>query len=139
MRGDIWISMAWSGDVFQINSMGHPEIRFVVPDEGVMFWTDSMVIPAGARHPLDASIYIDYVYQPRIAAMIADWVWYISPVPAAKRIVAEEFGDVAVARSPLVFPGPDVSATTLTRDYYVFADQAEFGDWVGTFQPIVYG
>ena len=137
-RGDVWISMAWSGDVFQINALGHPEVSFVVPDEGAMFWTDSMVIPAQAQHPLDATIYMDYVYEPRIAAMIADWVWYVSPVPEAKEIVAEDLDDPQVARSPLVFPGEDVSTETRVRDYRVFADDAEFADWVAIFQPIVY-
>jgi spermidine/putrescine transport system substrate-binding protein len=137
-RGDVWISMAWSGDVFQINALGHPEIGFVVPDEGAMFWTDSMVIPAMAQHPVDAAIYMDFVYEPRIAAMIAAWVWYVSPVPEAKKIVAEDLGEEEVAGSPLVFPGPDVSAGGRVNDYFVFADPAEFDEWVATFRPIVY-
>ena len=137
-RGDVWISMAWSGDVYQINALGHPEVRFAIPQEGAMFWTDNMVIPAGAEHPLDAAIYMNYVYEPRIAAMIADWVWYVSPVPEAKQIVAEDLGDPDVANSPLVFPGDDLAAGGRVNDYPVFADGAAFDEWVGTFQPIVY-
>ena len=88
-RGDIWISQAWSGDIFQANQLGHPELSFVLPDEGAMFWTDNMMIPVGAAHPRDAMSYIDFVYRPNVAAMIADWVWYISPVPAAKEIIRD--------------------------------------------------
>jgi spermidine/putrescine transport system substrate-binding protein len=137
-RGDIWISMGWSGDVYQINALGHPELRFAMPDEGAMFWTDNMVIPAGAQHPLDAIIYIDYVYDPRIAAMIADWVWYVSPVPEAKQIVAEDLDDPEVANSPLVFPGEQVAREGV-RDYPVFANSDAFNEWVRLFQPIVFG
>jgi len=82
-RGDIWIGQAWSGDIFQAQQSGS-DLSFVVPDEGAMLWTDNMMIPANAKHPLDAMAFIDFVYRPDIAALIADWVWYVSPVPAAK-------------------------------------------------------
>jgi spermidine/putrescine transport system substrate-binding protein len=36
-RGDIWACQAWSGDIFQANQLGHPELRFVLPTEGAMF------------------------------------------------------------------------------------------------------
>ncbi|HEX9123355.1 MAG TPA: spermidine/putrescine ABC transporter substrate-binding protein [Actinomycetota bacterium] len=146
-RGDTWATMAWSGDIFQINALGHPEMRFVVPDEGAMLWTDNMMIPAGARHPVDAMEYIDFVYQPKVAAMIADWVWYITPVPDARAIIAGEFGDREVANSPLVFPGPELARLNAegsdagggARDYYVYRDPREWDRWVSTFLPIVYG
>jgi spermidine/putrescine transport system substrate-binding protein len=44
---------------------GYPELKFVVPDEGVMFWHDNMMIPVGAENPLDALTYMNYVYDPR--------------------------------------------------------------------------
>jgi spermidine/putrescine transport system substrate-binding protein len=152
-RGDIWISQAWSGDIFQANQLGHPELRFALPDEGAMFWTDNMMIPAGAAHPRDAMTYIDFVYQPHVAAMIADWVWYVSPVPAAASIIRDRFDDPAVADSHLVFP-PDVafdgSSSALGsggsdpssgigefRDYYVFRSEEEIAAWRRTFGGIM--
>lgn len=155
-HGDIWITQAWSGDIFQANQLGHPELRFVLPDEGAMFWTDNMMIPAGAAHPRDAMTYIDFVYRPDVAAMIADWVWYISPVPAAASIVRRRFGDPAVADSDLVFPPDQVvdgsSAPPLPsaegtpgspsgrqdmRHYYVFRSQEEIAAWRRYFGGIV--
>ena len=82
--GEIWASQAWSGDVFQAQQLGSEGLRFVVPDEGAILWTDNLMITRNARHPVDAMTYIDFVYRPDVAAMIADWVWYISPVPAAR-------------------------------------------------------
>ncbi len=152
-RRDTWISLAWSGDIFQLNNLGQPDLRFVVPAEGAMFWTDNMLIPANAAHPLDALTFMDFVYRPRIAAMIADWVWYVCPVPAAKPIVAKQLDDKAVARSPLVFPGAGlighaVEGTTgdggpellgsRIRNYYVYADADEYRAWADTFEPIVF-
>ena len=145
-RGDTWLSLAWSGDIFQMNQLGHPELRFVMPEEGTMFWTDSMMIPAGARNPIEALELIDFVYRPRVAALIADWVWYVSPVPAARPVVARKLDDPAVARSPLVFPsmheltgGEEVGELdTRVLDYYVFADAGDYERWRSTFEPTIY-
>lgn len=156
-RGEIWVSQAWSGDIFQANALGHPELRFVLPEEGAMFWTDSLMIPKGAEHPLDASTYMDFVYDPYVAALIADWVWYISPVPDAKLIVADRLGDPTVANSPLVFPpeellegrelprpaprdrsGPLLAGSDL-NNYYRFIDEREQEEWRKTFSSVVAG
>lgn len=149
-RRDTWVTLAWSADIFQMNNLGRPELRFVVPSEGAMLWTDNMLIPRNAAHPLDALTFMDFVYRPVVAAMIANWVWYICPVPAAKRIVARRFGETAVARSPLVFPGPDLIGDPVSvggdgallgsrlRNFYVYADAAEYREWASVFEPIVY-
>ena len=66
--GNAWISQAYSGDIYQLNNSGSPDIKFVVPEEGATFWTDTMSIPKNAKHPLDAITYMDYVYRPEVAA-----------------------------------------------------------------------
>ena len=117
-RGDIWIAQAWSGgDIYQANRLGHPELRFVVPEEGAILWTDNMAIPRQAQHPVDATMLMDFVYRPRVAALIADWVWYVCPVPGAQRIVRDVLGDEQVADSPLVFPGEDLLGEAVTEDW----------------------
>lgn len=139
-RGDTWISQAWSGDVFQEQQLGSTELRFVVPDEGAMFWTDNMLIPRNARHPRDAMTYIDFVYRPDVAAMIADWVWYISPVPAAREIIAKRFDDPSVARSPLIFPTAESLAPAgQLKQYRVFANDQEASTWDSIFGSIAFG
>jgi spermidine/putrescine transport system substrate-binding protein len=65
--GNAWISMAYSGDIFILNNSGSPDIKFVIPKEGAALWTDNMMIPKGAKHPLDAITYMDYVYRPDVA------------------------------------------------------------------------
>ncbi len=148
-RGDVWISQAWSGDIYQANRLGHPELRFAVPSEGVMFWTDNMLIPRGAQHPLDALELMNFVYEPKVAAMIADWVWYICPVPAARGIVANRLHDPRVANSPLVFPtrkllGPSITEggdrlylNSPLRDYPRLATREERAEWQRIFGAVV--
>ena len=131
-RGDIWISQAWSGDIFQARASGYPHLEFVVPEEGVMHWTDNMMIPMHASNPQSAIMWMDFYYQPGVAARVADWVNYITPVPAAQAIIEDQLHDPAVAQSPLVFPTSGITA----RDYRVFRDQAEADTWTGIFGPI---
>ena len=53
----------------------------MVPEEGGIIWVTPMEIPAGAEHPADAHAFMDFVYRPEIAAMVTDWVLYMTPVP----------------------------------------------------------
>ena len=113
--GDTWITMAWSGDIFQANlSAGNENLKFVIPKEGGLIWTDNMCIPVGAAHPLDAITYMDYVYKPDVAATLAEYIDYITPVPGAKAVIEQQAAaatDAATkasllltSESPLVFP-----------------------------------
>jgi spermidine/putrescine transport system substrate-binding protein len=129
--GDVALTMAWSGDIFQAQNSGSPGLKFVVPEEGGLIWTDNMCIPAQAQHPVDAITMMDYVYDPEIAAMIADWVWYITPVPDAQPILQEQKSDVA--DSPLVFPTPEMYESV---NRYRVLDQDEEQQWNDLFSPI---
>jgi spermidine/putrescine transport system substrate-binding protein len=125
--GDLWISMAWSGDVYQ-QQAGGKNLKFVVPKEGAMIWTDNMCIPYTADHPVDAITYMDYVYRPDVAAMLADYINYITPVPGAKSLV-----DPSLAGSPLIFPtADDLAKTHRFRD--LTSDEETV--WNGIFQPV---
>ena len=139
-RGDLVLSQAWSGDIFQASApkayggLGHSELKFVFPNEGGILWTDNMCIPVHAQHPVDAIKFMDFVYQPKIAAQIADYVWYISPVPAAKDIVLNQLDDPTAANSPLIFPSEQDLAQA--HKYKVFKSTAEHDQWDNIFQPI---
>jgi len=143
--GSLAITMAWSGDVFQLQ-FDNPDLQFVVPEEGAILWTDNMAIPKGAQHPNAALAMMDYLYDPEVAAQVAEWVNYITPVPGAKEIIlqhAEEAEDPedaeylrTVAESPLVFPTEDM----LSRLYsYKVLDEDEERAWNELFQEVVQG
>ena len=126
--GELWLSMAWSGDVYK-QQAGGKNLKFVVPKEGGLLWTDNLCIPVTAAHPVDAITYMDYAYKPEIAAMLADYIKYITPVPAARPLV-----DAALADSPLSFPtAADLKNTHRYRDL----TPAEETTWNRIFQPIV--
>lgn len=131
-RGDVALTMAWSADVFISNNSGHPNLKFVVPDEGALLWTDHLCIPRRAQHPVDAITYMDFVYRPEIAALLTAWVQTVSPVPKAQSVLVER-GDKKVAHSQLVFPTPDVYERL--HNYRILKPEEE-ETWNTLFQPI---
>ena len=48
-----------------------------------MLWTDNMVLLKEIENPVSAMMLIDWYYQPKIAAEVAEYVNYITPVPSA--------------------------------------------------------
>src|SRR5437868_414296 len=92
VRGDIWITMAWSGDIFQQVAEGK-NLKFVVPKEGATIWTDNMCIPTTAQNPVDALKLMDFVYQPKVAQMLAEYINYVTPAPAAKALIEAHAAD----------------------------------------------
>ena len=136
-REDLWLTMAWSGDVFQLQ-FDNPDLQFVVPDEGGILWVDNMAIPKGAAHPVDAHMFMDFVYDPEIAAQIAAWVNYICPVPAAQDVLkeAKDKYTQTVASSPLVFPTPEMEAKL---HHYKDLDEGEEEVWNELFGAVIQG
>ncbi|HEY3685628.1 MAG TPA: spermidine/putrescine ABC transporter substrate-binding protein [Streptosporangiaceae bacterium] len=144
-NGDIWITMAWSGDIFQQNVSEGTDLRFLIPQEGGNLWTDNMTIPKTAQNPLDALMLIDYYYRPLPAARLAEYVNYVSPVPAAKAVIEQDIAKASgadkktlqqVAGSPLVFPG-DAEYAKLHN--YRTLNKTELTTYQSVFQPIVAG
>jgi spermidine/putrescine transport system substrate-binding protein len=135
---DIWITMAWSGDIFYAATyQGYDTLQVVMPDEGAMFWTDYMMIPYTATNPLDAMSYMDTVFDPHVAAEIADYVGYVCPVPAAQEIIRNDLKDPVVADSPTVFPTPEIDA--ISHHYPSWSDPNVVTAWNKTFVPIFEG
>jgi hypothetical protein len=99
--GDVDFVLGWSGDAIQLQN-DNPNIRFVMPKEGCMLWSTSMEIPAGAPNPAAAEAWMNFVYDPKVQADIAEYVNYVTPVKGVKPILAKR--DPKLAKSKLIFP-----------------------------------
>jgi spermidine/putrescine transport system substrate-binding protein len=99
-KGDIAAAVAWSGDVVQLLA-SNPKLKWAIPESGGMIWTDNMIIPTDGSVPT-ASTYMNFVYDPKIAAQIAAYVNYVTPVKGAKEELAKT--DPETANNPLIFP-----------------------------------
>ena len=103
--GDTWVAEVYSGD---LASSGRKNDRFVYPTEGAIIWTDNFMIPNGAQHKRAAEAMIDFCYRVPIAAQLANWIYYISPVKGVADAIIEL--DPEAADNPLLFPPEDVQA-----------------------------
>jgi spermidine/putrescine transport system substrate-binding protein len=104
-NGKVWAAMVWSGD---LASSGSADDTFVFPDEGTMIWSDNMLIPNGAQHQRAAEAMMNWVYDPKIAAEIEDYVYYVCPVKGADVEIKKL--DPPAATNPLIFPTPEIVA-----------------------------
>jgi len=99
-KGDIIAAMVWSGDMVQLHA-DNPNLKFVIPKSGGMIWTDNMLIPKGGDAHT-ASVFMNFAYDPKIAAQIEDYVNYLCPVGGADRVLLKT--DPGVAKNTLIFP-----------------------------------
>jgi len=130
--GDVTVTLAWSADVLQSINQGYDNLRFIVPEEGGLLWTDSLCIPIGAAHPVDAITLMDFFYRPDVAAMLTGWIQNVSPVPDGQKLLRQE-GMANVANNPLVFPTTEMYQRL--HGYRVL-DPQEQEQWDKLFLPI---
>jgi spermidine/putrescine transport system substrate-binding protein len=105
--GEIAACLAWTGDVVQLKA-DNPELGYVLPATGHMLWSDNFVIPNQAKHKKNAEKLIDFYYDPKVMAKVADYVNYIPPVKGTKEALVAD--DPSVADNPLIFPDEAVLA-----------------------------
>jgi spermidine/putrescine transport system substrate-binding protein len=117
--GNLWVCVAWSGDLVQLRA-DNPNLEFVVPEEGGMTWSDNMLMPKNEKEYYGAETFMNYVYDPAVAAKIASEVNYFCPVVGAKEEL--EKTDPELANNTLIFPDEE----TLSQVHaYPSLDQAE--------------
>jgi spermidine/putrescine transport system substrate-binding protein len=144
-RGDVWITMAWSGDIFQQNLSEGSNLKFVIPQEGATVWTDNLMIPKTAENPVDALMLMDFLYQPAVAAQLAEFISYVTPVPGARDVITAEAAKAtganqkklqALSTSPLVFPS---DADYAKLRHYRTLTPAQEKEYNAVFQHITAG
>lgn len=119
--------MAWSGDIVGLQAEA-PNLKFIFPTEGVMFWTDNTVIPKGAIHKGTAELMIDYCYVPENAAQIEAGVAYVTPVKGVQEIFAASADNKALATDPLRFPPAELEPKLVPFGILNEADEKYFNE-----------
>ena len=69
-----------------------------------------MLVPNLAAHQANAEEWVNYYYEPEVAAKLADWNYYICPVEGAQEEMLKL--DKPAARSQLIFPTDEMLNTT---------------------------
>jgi spermidine/putrescine transport system substrate-binding protein len=137
-QGDLALCISWSGDVIGKTLGANSKIRFSVPKEGGLIFTDCMAIPQGAANPIDAHEMMNFVYDPKIAAQMTAWINFITPVPKAEAILKNSKDSYSrqVAASPLVFPTPAMESQVYS---YKSLSTKEEAEWNELFNAVLEG
>jgi spermidine/putrescine transport system substrate-binding protein len=100
-NGNVVAVMGWSGDAVQLQ-IENPNLEWRMPTEGCMLWSEDMVIPVGAPNPTAAEAFMNYVYEPKNQAQIAEYVNYVTPVEGVKEVLEKK--NPELAENQLIFP-----------------------------------
>jgi len=132
---DALAAIAWSGDITVLNAEAEYEKwKFVFPESGATIWNDTFVVPIGSPRKSNAEALMNYYYEPEVAAEVAAWVNYVTPVKGAYEAMVAI--DPELAEDQLIFPN---DATLDQVQAFRTLDSAEDNEFQAAFQSVVLG
>ncbi|WP_373867263.1 ABC transporter substrate-binding protein [Virgibacillus salexigens] len=100
---EAWIGYAYSGAA-AVAWKENKNVGFVLPEEGGIRWTDTMVIPKNAEHKYTAEVFMNYLLRPEVSKKLSEAYPYGNPNKAAVEIL-----DDKIKKSPgLIMPNEKV-------------------------------
>ena len=98
-----WIAPYYAGDCMAM-MQNNENLSFYLPEnQGFNLFIDSMCIPTLSQEKDAAETFINFMCQPEISGANMDYIWYGSPISAAK-----EFMDEELAESEVVYPAQEI-------------------------------
>jgi len=131
---DTLAAIVWSGDVTTLNAENGDRWEFAIPEAGGTIWNDNFLIPIGSSRKTNAEKLINYYYDPEVAAEVAAWVNYITPVVGARE--AAEAIDPALVENQLIFPNEETLSTVKRFRSLTPAEEQAYG---AEFQSVLIG
>jgi spermidine/putrescine transport system substrate-binding protein len=102
--GDAVVAHNFSGDVLLVADEV-PGVRYLIPSEGAVVWTDNLAVPAFAPHARLAHAFINFILDAGVGARLSNWTRYASPNEAAMASI-----DPELLADPAVYPDSAVMA-----------------------------
>jgi spermidine/putrescine-binding protein len=102
ISGDADLGITWTGEAF-LAIQDNPDLKYIYPAEGAIFWQDNWVVPAGAQNPDAAYAWLNYTMQGDVFWMSLKDFPYINPNLAALEYARANHPDVyeAYMNSPV--------------------------------------
>jgi spermidine/putrescine-binding protein len=117
VQGKVAAGLAWSTDFARIRA-ARPQLRFMIPDDGCMIWSDDMLIPTAAVNLRNAHAWMDWYGSPAVAAKVTEAVRYTSPFDGVRSAIAS-----ADPSNPLVQGTPGVRTDLSPADLLFVASR----------------
>ena len=131
---DTLAAIVWSGDVTTLNYENGDKWEFAIPEAGGTLWNDNFLVPIGSPRKTNAEKLINFYYEPEIAAEVAAWVNYITPVVGARE--AAEAIDPELVDNQLIFPNAETLSQVKQFRTLTPAEEQSFG---AEFQSVLIG
>jgi spermidine/putrescine transport system substrate-binding protein len=133
--GDAVVGMAFSADVLTLlapDQQRDQDFQFAVASEGGMLWTDNMCMPKGVKNKKQAEAFINFYYDPAVAAQVEAYVNYVCPVKGAADALKDK--NPKIASNPLIFPPAEIVARL---HQFRILDEQEEKDWNAAFSKVM--
>jgi spermidine/putrescine transport system substrate-binding protein len=126
ISGDAVAVIGWSGDAFQLSAENDGKFEFAIPESGGTISADNFLVPSTSEKKADVEKLINFYYEPEIAAEVAAYVNYITPVQGAQQAmekIAPELVD-----NQLIFPTAETQKLLHVFRNLTPAEETEFTD-----------
>ena len=104
LSGELGIHHAWSGPAVW-GTRRHPQLRYVVPDEGAVIWITAAAIPVGAPDSVASTALMRELMDPDLAALTTLQNGFATPNETARRRLPNDLRD-----DEGLFPTPETLA-----------------------------
>ncbi|CEO21228.1 ABC transporter substrate-binding protein [Paraclostridium sordellii] len=102
------MGIIYSGDAVTLMEQ-NPNLAYAIPKEGTNKWVDAMAIPKTAQNKKEAEMFINFLLDPEIAKINAEYIGYSTP-----NVGALELLDPEVTKNKVAYPSKDVMDKTET-------------------------
>ena len=126
ISGDCVAVIGWSGDAFQLAAENDGKFDFAIPESGGTISADNFIIPSTAQNKDKVEQLINYYYDPVVAAKVAAYVNYITPVKGAQEAMADV--DPSLVDNELIFPSAATQSKLQVFRALTPAEETEFTD-----------
>ncbi len=110
VNGDAVAVIGYGGDIPQLN-VRDERFDWAFPEAGNTIWIDTLVVPTTSDRLDEALRLFDYYYDPVVAAAVAAYVMYVTPVDGVRDEIAKI--DKTLVDSELIFPSEETLASTV--------------------------
>lgn len=101
INGEANVALVWGPEI-ALAQREKPQIKTVLPKEGLMITFDNFVIPAGAKHKKTAEAFVNFLLEPEVSAEIAKSFPYINPNTEARKLI-----DKTTLDNIAIYPPPE--------------------------------
>ncbi len=102
VSGDAVVIHNYNGDILMGQNEA-PAIRYLLPREGSIIWTDNLAIPAGAPNQFTGEVFINFLLDAENGAILSNFTHYASPNAASLLYLDEK-----TRGNPDIYPPDEV-------------------------------